>query len=59
MGTHYNNGDRILYQYIHHINSKVSVQQTKEGTFVRKVKRRGKSVYDWDANPMVVGYNGI
>jgi len=56
--TWFDEGDKILYQYTHHLNSRSTTEIVKEGIFIRRVKRKG-SVYDWDVNQKcVVKLNG-
>lgn len=52
--TWFEKGDKILYQYTHHLNSRSSVERVKEGVFIRKVKSKRHSPYDWQPNPKVV-----
>lgn len=52
--SHFDKGDRIQYQYTHHLNSSQTTQVIKNGTYIRKVKRRKTSLADWDATPKCV-----
>jgi hypothetical protein len=52
--TWFEKGDKIIYQYTHHLNSRSTTEIAKEGVFVRVVKRKGRSPYDWQPNRKVV-----
>lgn len=47
-------GDKIIYQYTHHLNSRSTTQIIKEGIYLRVVKRRGRNPYEFTPNRKVV-----
>ena len=52
--TWFGKGDKIIYQYTHHLNSRSTTKITKNGVFIRVVKLKRNSVYDWEPNRKVV-----
>jgi len=52
--TWFKKGDKIIYQYDHWLNSRSKTTITKTGVFIRFVKKRGSSPYEWQPNKRVV-----
>lgn len=42
-------GDKISWQYTHHLNSRSSVEKVKDGVFIKKLKN-GKALVRFDGN---------
>ena len=52
--TWFAKGDKIEYQYTHHLNSRSTTEIVKDCVFIRWVKRKGKIPYDWEPNRKAV-----
>lgn len=52
--TWFDSGDKVIYQYTHHLNSKSTTEIVKKGLFVREVKRKKRFLADWEADPRCV-----
>lgn len=50
--TWYDKGDKIAYQYTHHINSRSTTQIVRFGVFIRFVRK--KNPYEWNPNRRAV-----
>lgn len=49
--SYFEKGDRIIYQYVHHLNSKSSTTISKNATFIRWTKAKP---FEWHPNQKAI-----